>query len=217
MKTIHKLIMTLFVFGQTLFAAAQPTQVPEEPVSPQTASSVPAVPPATLLSPSASQAPRPAEQETIVLEEGTMVSLKFGQDLSSKTAAEGDPIHFLLAQDLKVGDVIVAKAGTLALGTVSGVKKAGMRGRAGKLNVRLEYLKCGNTRVRLRGSQSKAGEGKEGTVIALTVMFGSWGMLKHGDNVEIKEGSPLTAFIDEDVVLPLSTPNGESGVRLIQT
>jgi len=138
MKTIHKLIMTLFVFGQTLIAASQPTQVPEEPVSPPTAPAVSTVPSATLLSPSASQAPRPAEQETIVLEEGTMVSLKFGQDLSSKTAVEGDPIHFLLAQDLKVGDKIVAKAGTLALGTVSAVKKAGMRGRAGKLNVRLK-------------------------------------------------------------------------------
>jgi len=63
--------------------------------------------------------------------------------------------------------------------------------------------------LRLRGSQSKAGEGKEGTVIALTVMFGSWGMVKHGDNVEIKEGSLLTAFVDQDVVLPLPTPNGE--------
>src|SRR5438105_11791007 len=44
--------------------------------------------------------------ETFVLKEGTEVSLKFAQDVSSKTAAEDDRVNFELAEDLKVGDVI---------------------------------------------------------------------------------------------------------------
>ena len=143
----------------------------------------------------------PSAPERITLKEGTQVPLKFAQALSSKTAAEGDPVNFLLAEDLKVGNFIVAKAGTTALGTVSHAKKAGMMGKAGELNVRLEYLKCGDTRVRLRGSQGKEGEGKEGTAVTLTVLFGPVGLIKHGKNVEVKEGTALAAYVDQDAML----------------
>src|SRR5258705_13221727 len=48
---------------------------------------------------------------TYLLKEGTEVDLKFAQDISSKTAAEDDRVNFELVEDLKVGDVVVAKAG----------------------------------------------------------------------------------------------------------
>src|SRR5205807_8297917 len=40
--------------------------------------------------------------DTYLLKEGTEVSLKFAQDLSSRTAAEDDRVNFELADDLKV-------------------------------------------------------------------------------------------------------------------
>jgi hypothetical protein len=43
----------------------------------------------------------------LVLKEGTDVKLKFADDLSSKTATEGDPVNLVLDEDLKVGDVVV--------------------------------------------------------------------------------------------------------------
>jgi hypothetical protein len=69
------------------------------------------------------QDPAPSAN-TYLLKEGIEVNLKFAQDLSSKTAAEDDRVNFELAEDLKVGDVVVAKAGAKAVGTVSHVKKA---------------------------------------------------------------------------------------------
>jgi hypothetical protein len=51
-----------------------------------------------------------------MLREGVDVSLTFAQDLSSKTSSEGDPIAFTLVDDLKVGDVVVVKAGSKAFG-----------------------------------------------------------------------------------------------------
>src|SRR5271168_2333647 len=92
--------------------AAAPAPIPQ--TSPVTA---PATPPAK-----------------IVLAEGSDVALTFDQDLSSKTAAEGDPVMCVLAEDLKVGDVVVAKAGAKAVGEVTNAKKAGMMGKAGELN-----------------------------------------------------------------------------------
>ena len=140
--------------------------------------------------------------EMYQLKEGTEVNLKFAQDLSSKTAAEDDRVNFELAEDLKVGDVVVAKAGAKAVGTVTRAKKSGMFGKGGELNVRLEYLKVGDSRIRLRGNKGKEGDDKTGTTVALTVLFGPIGLIKHGKNVEVKSGSPLKAFVDEDIKLP---------------
>lgn len=137
----------------------------------------------------------------LVLREGTDVKLKFADDLSSKTATEGDPVSLILDEDLKVGDVVVAKAGCKATGTVSNAKKAGMMGKAGELNMRLEHLTVGDERVRLRGSKGKEGQGKEGTAVALTVLFGPIGLIKHGKNVEVKAGTPLLAYVDQDIIL----------------
>jgi hypothetical protein len=113
--------------------------------------------------PAVAAASTPAPLSKFVLREGTDVKLKFADDLSSKTANEGDPIALILDEDLKDGDVVVAKAGCKATGTITNAKKAGMMGKAGELNMRLEHLTVGDQRVRLRGSKGKEGEGKVGT------------------------------------------------------
>ncbi|MGH9842082.1 MAG: hypothetical protein ACREEM_25290 [Blastocatellia bacterium] len=140
--------------------------------------------------------------DKLTLKEGAEVNLKFSDALTSKTATEGDPVNLTLAEDLKVGEVVVAKAGAKAVGSITHAKKAGMMGRAGELSMRLEHMKVGDMRVKLRGSKGKEGEGKEGTAVVLTVLFGPLGLIKKGKNVEIKEGTALKAYIDEDVALP---------------
>jgi hypothetical protein len=50
--------------------------------------------------------------------------------------------------------------------------------------------------LKLHGS--KGHEGKEGTAVVLTVLFGSIGLIKHGKNVKIKQGTPLTVYTDEN-------------------
>ena len=134
----------------------------------------------------------------LVLKEGTDVKLKFADALTSKTAVEGDPVNLLLDEDMKVGDLTVVKAGAKAVGTITNSKKAGMMGKAGELNMRLEYLVVNDSRMKIRGTKGREGEGKEGTAVALTVLFGPIGLIKHGKNVEIKPGTPLLAYVDQD-------------------
>jgi hypothetical protein len=147
------------------------------------------------------QVPEPAR---MVLKEGTDVHLRFAQDISSKTAEEGDSVALVLDEDIKIGDVVVAKAGAKAVGTVTNSKKAGMMGKAGELNMRLEYLIMPDSRLRLRGSKGKEGEGKERPTVALTVLFGPIGLIKHGKNVDVKQGTPITVYVDQDFVVPIS-------------
>jgi hypothetical protein len=37
--------------------------------------------------------------------------------------------------------------------------------------------------------------------VALTVLFGPIGLIKHGKNVDIPPGTPLTAYVDQDYPL----------------
>ncbi len=168
--------------------------------SPTTSQAPPPAPPSSQAAQPPTQAAEPPAK--VILKEGTDVKLKFAQDLSSKTAADDDPVNLVLDEDLKVGDATVVKAGAKALGTVTHAKKAGMMGKGGELNLRLEYLLVGDTRMRLRGTKGKEGEGKVGAAVALTVLFGPIGLIKHGKNVEVKQGTPLLAYVDQDFTVP---------------
>jgi len=77
-----------------------------------------------------------------------------------------------------------------------------MMGKPGELSVQLQYLVVGGNHVHLRGTKGREGESKTGTTVALTVLFGPIGLIKHGKNVEIPAGTPLTAYVDQDIWLP---------------
>ena len=153
--------------------------------------------------PAQNQASVPANAPALViLADGTDVPLVFDEDLSSKTAVEGDQVTLILTEDLKVGDVVVAKAGAKAQGEVTNAKKSGMMGKAGELNIRLNYLKVGTYKVHLRGTKGKEGQSGTTGAIVLTVLFGPIGLIKHGKNIDIKKGSALKAYVADDINLP---------------
>ena len=138
----------------------------------------------------------------VVLKEGTEIRLKVHDEITSKTAVEGDLVNLILDQDLKVGEITVARAGSVAVATVSHAGKAGMLGRPGDLGLRLEYLRADDSSVRLRGTKGKQGNGEEGTAVALTVLFAPFGLIKHGHNAEFKEATALGGYVDQDTELP---------------
>jgi hypothetical protein len=136
-----------------------------------------------------------------LLKEGDVVALKFAADLKSKTAHEGDPVEFLLDDDLKVGNSIIVPKGAHAVATVADAKKAGMTGRPGELSVQMQYLVSGTNHVRIRGTKGREGDSKTGATVVSTVLFGPIGLIKYGKNVDIPAGTALTAYVDQDIWL----------------
>jgi hypothetical protein len=197
MRVVVRSVLIALCFITGLFIVP-PCANAQEPVP----ATVPAATAPAAAGPSASATPAAASAERVILKEGTEVPLVFSADLNSKTAVDDDTVNMTLAGDLKVGDVIVVKKGAPALATVTNAKKAGMMGKPGELSIRLEYLKTDDQRLRLRGNKGKEGEGKVGATVALTVIFGPIGLIKHGKNVDIPEGTPLTAYVDQDYTLP---------------
>jgi hypothetical protein len=194
------LLVVSFALGNHAPSAfGQQTAAPA-PVAPSAPVIAPAAAPAAAVAPVA-PANAPDASGKYMLRDGTDVNLVFAQDLSSKTSSEGDPVMLTLADDVKVGDVVVAKAGDKAVGEVTKAEKSGMMGKAGELNIRLDYLKVGDTKVKLRGTKGKEGESGTTGAVVLTVLFGPIGLIKHGKNVEIKQGQALHAFIGDDIAL----------------
>jgi chitobiase/beta-hexosaminidase-like protein len=70
----------------------------------------------------------PSASAKLLLARGTAVPLVFASDVSSKTADVGDKISLAVAEDLKIGAVVVVKKGTPAVATVTEVDNTGMGG-----------------------------------------------------------------------------------------
>ena len=123
-------------------------------------------------------------KKTVLLPEGAEVTLKMAQDISSRAAKPGEPIELTLAEDLKVGDVLVAQAGARALGEVVQAKKPDFWGEAGEVSIRVHFLRVGNKKVEIRGAAGSAG-------VRYIMIRGSQGI--------IKASTPVKAFVAVDV------------------
>ena len=144
----------------------------------------------------------------LLLKEGTEVALKFAQKLSAKGAFVGEPVELVVAQDLKVGDVIVVKQGARVLGTVvAGKESEKKKKEARQLAMRIDFLRAGNTKIKLRGEKYAEGKRDKNAMIEGTVFLGLSGLLMtSGKHYEIAEGSAVTAYLDEDIELPALGP-----------
>ena len=181
-----------------LFLSGAATGVAAEPQQPST----PAATESTAIQPAAAQQ-APVQVAAAItaarvhVPEGTEVQLLFVDALSSATNAAGDRFTLRVDGDVKVGGLVVIKSGSIAVGTVTDAHKRGFMGKAGALNVILDHVNAGDERIKLRASKGKTGDAKVGATVALTILFGPIGLLKRGHDIDIKPGTPLTAFVDQ--------------------
>jgi hypothetical protein len=141
----------------------------------------------------------PVQDNTLTLPDGTEFNVVTTEDLTSKTATEGDPITLKVADDVKINEVTVIAKDTIVKGVVSAAKKAGMMGRGGNLGIRIESVATvDGQKLKLRSSKGKEGDDATGTTVALVVLFGPLGFLKHGKQATIKAGTSVKVFSDEE-------------------
>jgi hypothetical protein len=135
----------------------------------------------------------------VVLPDGTELTVITMEEISSKTATEGDALTFKVDEDVKVNGKVVIAKGALVKGEISNAKKSGRMGKAGTLSIRiLSTSAVDDQRVKLRASKGKEGDDKTGTTVALVVLFGPLGFLKKGKDAKIKEGTRIKAYTDEE-------------------
>jgi hypothetical protein len=141
----------------------------------------------------------------VVIPDGTEFTVETIEEISSKTAAEGDPLTFRVKENVVINGAVVIAKGTFVKGIVSAAKKNGRMGKAGTLSIRVEStIAVDGQKVRLRASKGREGDDKTGTTVALVVLFGPLGFLKKGKDATIKPGTEIKVYTDEQVKVAIA-------------
>ncbi|MBK9215653.1 MAG: hypothetical protein IPM59_08625 [Chloracidobacterium sp.] len=144
--------------------------------------------------------------KTVVVPDGTEISAVTTETISSKTAHEDDAITFKVDEDVIINGAIVIAKGAILKGVVTNAKKSGFFGKGGQLNIRVEStVTVDGQKLKVRASKGKEGNDKTGTTVALVILFGPLGFLKKGKNAEIKEGTKIKVFTDEEKSVKVTT------------
>lgn len=147
----------------------------------------------------------PKPVQTIVLKEGTEVNLKFAQKLTAKAAVINQPVELVLSEDLKILDYIVVKRGARVLGTViAGKEPEKKKSEAKALAIRVDFPHAGDYKIGLRGQQVAEGKRNKDAMVAGTILLGISGLIAtSGKHYVIPDGTPLKAYVDQDIELPV--------------
>ena len=156
--------------------------------------------------PAVSQLP-PPDMET--LPDGTAVPLRFSETVSSATASKGDSVAFEVMDDVSLGGRIVIPKGSTAMGIVASARAKRDMGRAGKLDIALQYVRAaGGEKLSLRGTKEGNGDNHAGRMtagIAVTslVFFPAapFFLMMHGKDIAIPQGTPVNAFTNGDATV----------------
>jgi hypothetical protein len=161
----------------------------------------------------------PSVSATAFLPEDTPVRLRLQQNLSSGTAKLNDKVDFEVIEDVKVGNLVVIPQGATAIATVTEAHPKKSFGRAGKLNVNIDYVRLVNgDKVSLRAVKGGSGGSHKGAmtgaVVATAIVFFPAAPLFFfikGKNIIIPKGTEITAYVAADTALdPARFGNKES-------
>ncbi len=130
-----------------------------------------------------------------------VIELKTLEEISSKTAREGDILNFAVAEDVVVDGCTVIPAGMKGTAKVAKARKAGWFGRNGKLELEFSSIRAidGTEIPVLMGEKSeeeyKKAAGAVGASAAGALILGPVGLVGglfvNGDNVTIPAGSVM--------------------------
>ena len=148
-------------------------------------------------------------QSRFVLEDGTPVKLVLAETISSANQNKGNLVLFTVAEEVKVGDVIVIPKGANAWGTITTAKPKRELGRAGRLEVSIDKVRLADGEkaplINVEGGNGDSHQARMATGIALTGVF-AWPaaplfLLIHGKDVTMPKGTQTMAFVQGDETL----------------
>jgi hypothetical protein len=141
-----------------------------------------------------------------VLRVGTPVPMKLSQRLTTehKQLRVGQRVRLETSEAVVINGITVIPIGTPGIGEVTEVRNKGMWGRSGHFSVQILYLTSNGRQIRLSGVFDEKGTaGGIGATAAAAVLL-PIGFLVTGTSADLPLGTPVTAFIDEDVPLAIA-------------
>jgi hypothetical protein len=166
----------------------------------------------------------PVPQQNI-MRAGTEVPLVTREELTTKhkKLRVGQRFQMEVASNVEAGGVVVLPVGTPAVGEVTEVRNKGMWGKSGYINARVISLRLGDRTIRLSGAFDDKGVTGTAAVVGAVAFVPVVGFFTTGTSAKIPSGSPVKAFLDEDIAfrtvavpsqvieVPVSVPTPETG------
>jgi hypothetical protein len=151
-----------------------------------------------------------------ILARDTLVPLAFTAQVTSKNLEVGDKLPLALAEDVTLGNVVLAQKGTPVEAVVTDADGSRPGGAPGTITFVVHSFRVSNTTVFLRGTATKEGAARvpNASFLAssLVPVVGQAILLRHGGEAVIPQGMVFTATVYDDVLLP-SLFTTEAAVR----
>lgn len=138
--------------------------------------------------------------------DGAPVKLQIKQSVSSADAVVSQPVAFEVTEAVLVNGVVVIPKGASAMGRVTEAVPKRRMGRAGKLEIVLEYVRLADTdQVPVRAVKDAKGKGRTGAmtvgIVATGLLF--WPaaplfLLMHGKDITVPAGAEVTGYVNGD-------------------
>jgi hypothetical protein len=128
-----------------------------------------------------------------ILRAGTQIPLKMAEPLTTegKKLLVGQRVQLEVAEAVSLNGQIVIPAGSPVTGEVTDVRNKGMWGKSGHITGRVLYVRANGNQIRLTGTFDDKGVTGTAGVVA--------GFFTTGTSARIPLGTPVSAFLDEDV------------------
>jgi hypothetical protein len=177
-------------------AAAAQAAAPQAIMQPtQAAAIAPAAPQAVIVAPAAGT----------VLRAGTEIPLRMeeGLDSNDKSLREGQQFRMSVANDERLGNMVVIPAGSPATGEITDIRRKGMWGKSGRINARVLNVRVGDRLIRLTGNFDDKGVTGTAGVVAAIAFVPIAGFFMTGTSAKIPAGGGVKAFLDEDLTIAM--------------
>ena len=146
------------------------------------------------------------------LEDGTPVTLRLLQTVSSAEAHVNDRVEFEVIDEVRVADTLIIPKGGIAWGTVTEAQHKRRLGRGGKLEIVMNSVRLADGETApLRATKGAQGGGHGGVMTAGIIATGLifWPVAPaflfiHGKDITIPKGTEVPTFINSNFALDMA-------------
>jgi hypothetical protein len=146
------------------------------------------------------------------LDDGTPVTLRILQTVSSADAHVNDRVEFEVIEEVRVADTLIIPKGGIAWGTVTEAQHKRRLARGGKLEIVMNSVKLADEETApLRATKEAQGGGHQGVMTAGIIATGLifWPVAPaflfiHGKDITIPKGTEVPTFINGNFALDMA-------------
>jgi hypothetical protein len=139
----------------------------------------------------------------------TPVVIRLEEPISSNRSKPGDRFRITVAEDVRIGDVLVIPQGSPGEGEVIHAARSGAGGKAGELILAARFVRVGDREVRLRSfALGVAGKDHSSDAFASSFLIGPFAMFVKGGVITVPAATLGNAKTALEFTLPVIVAPG---------